>query len=67
MQIAAFLFPYNKTLMKYNTAIEIKHATCLPPEAYMRLWESIKNNCKPPTFMRSVYPQPKPTKNDKLP
>lgn len=53
--------------MKYNTAIEIKHATCLPPEAYMRLWESIKNNCKPPAFMRSVYPQPKPTKNDKLP
>jgi len=42
----------------YNSATEREHASCLPPEAYIRIWESAKQNTAP-RFMSSVYPNKK--------
>jgi len=38
------------------SAIEQTHATCMPPEAYIRLWKSAKDS-PPPKFMSSFYPE----------
>jgi len=42
----------------YNSATEREHASCLPPEAYIRIWESSKQYSEP-RFMSSVYPNKK--------
>jgi hypothetical protein len=44
----------------YNTATEHGFASCLPPEAYMRIWNSTKDNNDEPKFMSTVYPTKKP-------
>jgi hypothetical protein len=44
-------------MSQYSTAIEHRFATCLPPEAYIRIWESSKQHDAPPRFMSSVYPK----------
>jgi hypothetical protein len=36
--------------------IENHQATCLPPEAYIRLMQKL-TQVEPPKFMRSVYPE----------
>jgi hypothetical protein len=43
-------------MSQYGTAIEHRFATCLPPEAYIRIWESSKQDTGP-RFMSSVYPK----------
>jgi len=44
-------------MSQYNTATERNFASCLTPEAYMRIWESSKQHDAPPRFMSSVYPK----------
>lgn len=42
----------------YNSGTEQQHASCLPPEAYIRIWDSAKEGTKP-KFKSSVYPEKK--------
>jgi hypothetical protein len=49
--------------MKYNLAIENNRPTCLPPEAYIRLWAKASTG-REPKFQSSVYP-PKKKKEPK--
>jgi hypothetical protein len=44
--------------MKYESGTNIVSSTCLPPEAYIKLWNSSKSS-NPPKFKSSVYPRKK--------
>jgi len=47
-------------MSQYNSGTEQQHASCLPPEAYIKMWRSAKEG-PPPKFRSTVYPT-KPTK-----
>ncbi len=50
--------------MKYESGVDVGSATCLPPEAYIRIWKSAISNNQP-RFMSSIYP--KKNKNEVQP
>jgi hypothetical protein len=41
--------------------IEKDQATCLPPEAYIRLWQTSSKSKEMPKFKSTVYPDKKVT------
>jgi len=52
------IFPpqQTKTKMKITPSKTTTQSTCLPPEAYMRLWKSVATETYAPKFKSSVYP-----------
>jgi|APGre2960657404_1045060.scaffolds.fasta_scaffold13223_6 hypothetical protein len=40
---------------------EKNQATCLPPEAYIRLWQKAEKSTEMPKFRSTVYPDKKIT------
>jgi hypothetical protein len=46
----------NLLLRLIMNAIEKNQHTCLPPEAYIRLWQKAENSTEMPKFRSTVYP-----------
>lgn len=48
-----------QTKMKITPNITKTQSTCLPPEAYIRLWKSVATETYAPKFKSTVYPTKK--------
>jgi hypothetical protein len=42
--------------MKITQHKTVTQSTCLPPEAYIRLWQKAENSAEMPKFRSTVYP-----------